>query len=200
MQPGRTQAHGNQRGARFPDCERGLGATAGIEALCEAFRSVERQHHDDLLALDAVSVYFKELYWRLDTRLDREDLLGMLKGAAVDSLPLETLAAKFRVIESAMRPVIVSFDPDTGGLDSFVEGVLRDLEFAPGAARKLQPFIVQLPQKAYDALWRAKAIEPVAPDRYGDQFVQLVNRDLYYVRFGLRWENPTFHHAESLMG
>lgn len=170
-----------------------------LKLFAEAFRSVERQHRDDLLALDAVSAYFKELYWRLDTRLDREDLLGMLKGAAADSLPLETLAAKFRVIESTMRPVIVSFDPDTGGLDPFVEGVLRDLEFAPAAARKLQPFIVQLPQKAYDALWRAKAIAPVAPDRYGDQFVQLVNRDLYDVQFGLRWDNPLFICAENLV-
>lgn len=170
-----------------------------LKLFAEAFRSVERQHRDDLLALDAVSAYFKELYWRLDTRLDREDLLGMLKGAAADSLPLETLAAKFRVIESAMRPVIVSFDPDTGGLDPFVEGVLRDLEFAPGAARKLQPFIVQVPQQAYDALWRAKAIGPVAPDRYGDQFVRLVNLDLYDVQFGLRWDNPLFMRAENLV-
>ncbi len=171
-----------------------------LKLFAEAFRAVERQHRDDLLALDAVRAYFQELYWRKgDNQLDRHDLLGQLKGAKADSLPLETLAAKFRMIETVMRPVIVSFDPETGSSDTFVDGVLRDLEFAPSAARKLQPFIVQVPQPAYDALWCTKAIENVAEDRFGDQFVRLVNRDLYDARFGLRWDNPTFRRAESLM-
>ena len=169
-----------------------------LKLFAEAFRTVERQHRDDLLALDAVRAYFQELYWRKgDSQLDSHDLLGLLKGAKPDSLPLETLAAKFRMIETTMRPIIVSFDPATGGSDPFVDGVLRDLEFASGAARKLQPFIVQVPQAAYEALWRAGAIEPVAQERFGDQFVRLTNMRLYDRRFGLHWDQPQFLSGEA---
>ena len=171
-----------------------------LKLFAEAFRAVERQHRDDLLALDAVQAYFKELYWRKgDEQLDKHCLLSLLKASNPESLPLETLAAKFQMIESAMRPIIVPFIAGTDRLDPFVEGVLRDLDYAPGAARKLQPYLVQVPKYAYDALSKARAIEAVAPDRYGDQFVKLVSSDLYDERFGLRWENPIFHRAESLM-
>lgn len=172
-----------------------------LKLFAEAFRTVERQHRDDLLALDTVQAYFKELYWRKgDEQLDKHRLLGLLKASNHESLPLETLAAKFQMIESAMRPIIIPFIAGTDRLDPFVEDVLRDLEYAPASARKLQPYLVQVPKYAYDALWKARAIEAVAPDRYGDQFVKLVSPDVYDERFGLHWENPIFHRAESLMG
>lgn len=172
-----------------------------LKLFAEAFRSVERQHREDLLALEAVQAYFKELYWRKgDEQLDKHSLLGLLKASNHESLPLETLAAKFQMIESAMRPIIIPFIAGTDRLDPFVEDVLRDLEYAPASARKLQPYLVQVPKYAYDALWKARAIEAVAPDRYGDQFVKLVSPDVYDERFGLHWENPIFHRAESLMG
>jgi len=172
-----------------------------LKLFAEAFRTVERQHREDLLALEAVQAYFKELYWRKgDEQLDKHSLLGLLKASNHESLPLETLAAKFQMIESAMRPIIIPFIAGTDRLDPFVEDVLRDLEYAPASARKLQPYLVQVPKYAYDALWKARAIEAVAPDRYGDQFVKLVSPDVYDERFGLHWENPIFHRAESLMG
>ena len=52
--------------------------------------------------------------------------------------------------------------------------------------------MVQLPGRAYDALWKARAIEPVAEERYGEQFMQLVNTRLYDERLGLHWDNPQF--------
>lgn len=169
-----------------------------LKLFAEAFRAVARAHGGDLLALDAIHAYFKELYWRLDQRLDKNDLLGLLKGKRADSLPFEDLAAKFKVIESTMRPIIVSFDLDTGGEDAFVEQVLRNLAFAPGAARQLQSFLVQVPIYVYEKLKQAGAIAPVAEDRYGEQFVKLTNRRLYDKEFGLHWEQPQFH-AEDLV-
>jgi len=57
----------------------------------------------------------------------------------------------------------------------------------------------ELPEQAYDALSQAHAIQSVRPDRYGDQFVQLVNTRLYDERFGLHWDNPQFIQAERLV-
>lgn len=171
-----------------------------LKLFAEAFRTIERAHREDLLALEAVTAYFQEMYWRRDGRLG-EELIDLFRGAGIDSLPFETLAARFKVIRTTMRPVIVPYDPARPGLqDPFVIDVLRDLEYAPAAAQKLQPFLVQVPEQAYKALWQAHAIQPVAPERYGEQFVRLVNPRLYDARFGLHWDNPQFLSAESLVG
>ncbi len=171
-----------------------------LEQQSSVFRAIEPAHREDLLSLAAVEAYFRELYARLgDGRLDREDLLGLLKGAGPNSLPLETLAAKFRIIQTHMRPIIIPFDHATNQRIPEVDQALRDLQYAPGAARVLQPYLVQVPQQAYDALWQAHAIEPVAPERYADQFVVLNNQRLYDGRFGLHWEDPQFLSAESLV-
>ncbi|MEO9214679.1 MAG: CRISPR-associated endonuclease Cas3'' [Rhodanobacter sp.] len=167
-----------------------------LKQFAQAFRTVEPRHREDLLAPEAIRAYFHELYWQKGAReLDAHDLLGMLKGCREDSLPFETLAEKFRLIETTMRPVIVPWD-DTA------RKALTKLEFAESCgaiARDLQPYIVQLPHQVYDALWKARAIQPIAPDRYGEQFVQLVNPRLYDKRFGLHWDNPQLLEIGSLV-
>jgi CRISPR-associated endonuclease/helicase Cas3 len=168
-----------------------------LKQFAQVFRSVERRHQgEDLLGLDAVHAYFRELYWQKGTlELDAHDLMGMLKRSRQDSLPFETLAEKFKVIEAVMRPVIVPYDREA-------RDALTALEFADscgGIARRLQPYLVQVPHLAYEALDGACAIRPVAEHRYGRQFMQLVNPELYSPQFGLHWDNPAFLHAESLV-
>lgn len=167
-----------------------------LKQFAQAFRTVEPRYCEDLLAPEAIHAYFHELYWQKGAKeLDAHDLLGMLKGCREDSLPFETLAEKFRLIETTMRPVIVPWDDNA-------QKALTALEFAESCgaiARDLQPYIVQLPSQAYDALWKAHAIQPVAPDRYGEQFVQLVNPRLYDEQFGLHWHDPQFLEAGSLV-
>ncbi len=171
-----------------------------VKQFADVFRNIEAKHRDDLLALDAIEAYFQELYWRLgEQKLDDGDLLGLLKNAGVDNLPLETLAARFRIIQTTMRPIIVPFDPGSDRRIAEVDEALEKLPFAPGVARKLQPYLVQVPENAYKALWQAHAIEPVAPERYGEQFVQLMNPRLYDARFGLHWDNPQFLDTETLI-
>ena len=167
-----------------------------LKQFAQAFRTVEPRYREDLLAPEAVRAYFHELYWQKGAKeLDAHDLIALLKSCRQDNLPFETLAEKFKLIETTMQPVIVPWD------DTACEA-LRSLEFAESCgaiARRLQPYIVQLPRPAYDALWKAHAIQSVAPDRYGEQFVQLVNSRLYDERFGLHWDNPQFIQAEALV-
>lgn len=167
-----------------------------LAEFAQAFREIQRKHGDDLLALDAVRDYFQRLYWQKGPlELDAHALMSMLKDCRPDSLPFETLAARFRIIDSPMKPVIVPYD-DTA-LDA-----LRELQFAENcgaAARRLQPYLVQLPRTGYDALYQAHAIQAVAPERYGEQFMRLVHTDLYDSRFGLHWDEPAFIQAERLV-
>jgi CRISPR-associated endonuclease/helicase Cas3 len=175
-----------------------------LKLFAEVFRAIERDHRDDLLAMDAVAAYFRELYFRLgDGRLDREDLLGLLRNADIDGLPLDTLARRFKMIRTTMRPVIVPFAPGSHDEVPEVAAILRQLEHAEqagaaGASRRLQPWLVQVPEQAYRALWQAHAIAPIAPEKYGEQFTRLVNPRLYDARFGLHWDQPQFLEAEGL--
>lgn len=166
-----------------------------LTQFAQVFRETYRQHVDDPLSLAAIHHYFRQLYWQKgDDELDAHALMSLLRGSRLDSLPFETLATKYRLIESVQLPVIVPFD-------DIARAALKDMEFASGSAsfaRRLQPYLVQLPRQGFDALRCAGAIQPVAPQRYGEQFMQLVNEDLYDQSFGLHWDEPSFIKAESL--
>lgn len=196
---GRCNREGRRSAA---DSEVLVFATAGedwapppeLKQFAQVFRETQRQHADDPLTLAAIHHYFRQLYWQKgDLELDAHNLLGLLRGSSLDSLPFETLADKYRVIESAQMPVIIPYD-------SAARKALTALEHAEGSvgiARQLQPYLVQLPRQGYEALRHAGAIQPVAPQRYGEQFMQLANIDIYDLRFGLRCDDPSFIKAES---
>lgn len=167
-----------------------------LKQFAQAARSVLRQKPDDPLAMDAINSYFRELYWQKGPQeLDAHNLLGLIEAGKIDGLPFELLGSKFRMIESAQLPVIVPYDDQAAA-------ALRELEFAVGCggiARRLQPYVVQLPRNAYDTLRSSGVIHPVAAQRFGEQFMQLVNIELYHKKFGLRWDNPEIISADRLM-
>lgn len=162
-----------------------------LRQFAQASQEVMRQpqFRDDPLSPSAIEAYFRLLYWQKgDKELDAANLLGLCAESRIDSLPLETLAAKFRMIDTVQMPVIVPFDDDARrDLER-----LRFAEKSGGLARKLQPYLVQLPRNGFDALRKAGAIQPVAPEKWGEQFMELVNMDIYSREFGIWWEEPTF--------
>lgn len=166
-----------------------------LKQFAQAAREVMRQYPDDCLSLAAIEHYFQLLYWQKGSEaLDAHNLLGLVEKGRLDGLPFETLAKKFRMIDSVQFPVIIARDDEA-------QAALRDLEFADGCggiARRLQPYLVQVPRKAYEALLQVDAIQPVMPERYGEQFMVLANPDLYHDRFGLHWDNPAFISSERL--
>lgn len=167
-----------------------------LRQFAQATREVLRQpqYRDDPLAPPSIEAYFRQLYWQKgDEELDAHGLLALCARSRIDSLPLETLAAKFRMIDSVQMPVIVPFDDEARG---HIEG-LRYAEKSGGLARKLQPYLVQLPRQGFEALRKVGAIQPIAPEKWGEQFMELVNRDLYSAEFGVWWEEPTFMSAAN---
>jgi hypothetical protein len=122
------------------------------------------------------------------------DLLGLLKSSRVESLPFETLASKFRVIENVQFPVLVPYDDEAR--DALASP--QHAESCVAIARRLQPYLVPLPRQGYEALREVGAIRPRSPERYGEQFLELINPDLYDDRFGVHWNNPSYIRTESL--
>ncbi len=167
----------------------------------DIMRSVARQH-EDLQSLDAVDAYFRELYWtKRDEALDAKRILrAHNERARTLDFPFETVAREFRLIETPLVPVIV---PYTNGTPDEGPGALVDaLRYAerPGRiARRLQPYLVQVPRQAREALIAAGAAEVLQEERFERQFVWVVNGDLYDDEIGLRWDDPTFRTAEGLI-
>src|SRR3546814_14122844 len=94
---------------------------------------------------------------------------------------METLARDFRMITTVQQPLVIGWDKEARkAIDS-----LRYAEKAGGLARKLQPYLVQVPQRAYAALRKAGAIQAIAPERWEEQFMELVNMNIYDKAFGL---------------
>lgn len=165
-----------------------------LQQFAQAAREVLRNTSGDPLAPEAITRYFQQLYWQKGEReLDKADLLAQIESQRLEGIPFEMLADKFRMIDSVQCPVIIPFD-------EIAEAALNALEFADGCgelARQLQPYIVQLPRQGYEALLKVGAIQPVAPERYGEQFMVLDNLDIYHNQCGLSWDNPTFKCNES---
>lgn len=167
-----------------------------LKQFAQATHEVLRQHSHDPLSLEAIDAYFTLLYWQQGAdQLDKHQLLSLIEKSGLGGLPFETLEKKFRLIDNNQRSVIIPFDSDA-------RKAIKELAFATGAggiARKLQLYTVQVPHNGFKALEKAGAIAAIEQDKFGDQFIQLINEDLYHDALGLNWSDPTFMRAESLI-
>lgn len=185
-----------------PEESEGHGPPPEVGQFADAARTVMRGHEDPS-APEAIRAYFRELYWtRGDDGLDAKGIMRLLneRGATLD-IPFETVARHFRLIETAMVPIIV-LNPLGGAQAAKVLDLVGELERVerPGRiARKLQPYAVQIPPFARDKLLAAGAARIVAEERFERQFVVLANADLYAPDVGLSWDDPTFRRSEGLV-
>lgn len=158
--------------------------------------AVLRQHANDPLHPSAIQQYFEELYWSKGTdALDRHDLLGLLRGARLDSLPFEDIARLYRLIDTTQASVIVPYDQEA-------RTAIDRLEFADGVrdlARQLQTCVVQVPRSAFDTLRSSSAVRPAGVRKWGNQFMVLINDRLYDSRYGLHWEEPSLLDSSQLV-
>lgn len=151
---------------------------------------------DDLLSTQAVAAYFVELYQLKGSELDNKKILQMHRNAGQSlDFPFQTIADKFRMIESHMQPLIIPFDNEAESLISS----LHHADHIGGLLRKLQPYTVQIPKKALAALYKAGRIEPINEKNFGKQFYTLIGLDLYDEVAGLSWEDTAFLKGESLV-
>ena len=173
-----------------------------VGQFADAARSIMR-NHDDPTDLEAIKAYFKQVYWtKGEDALDDERILRSLDDRKRDfDFPFDSIAKKFRLIETPMVPIIVPYRGENGD-DATVERLLDKLDRGarPGCiARRLQPYVVQIPPLVLDSLRSAGAVETIAEEKFERQFVKLSNQDLYRDKVGLSWEDPTFRKAEGLV-
>lgn len=173
-----------------------------IEKFAAAARSIIRKH-DDPMALEAIRNYFRELYWlEGNEALDTKNILRRLneQSASLD-FPFENIADDFRFIETAMVPVVIpwkGYRCNDHTAEHLIES-LRWTERPGGIARRLQPFLVQIPRKARAELLATGSAEAIRESEFGMQFIALSNQDIYTNEIGLSWDDPTFRRSEGLV-
>ena len=167
-----------------------------LAAQAAVMRLTADSFSDDLLSTQAVAAYFTELYQLKGSELDNKKILKMHNdtGQSLD-FPFQTIADKFRMIESHMQPLIIPFDGEAENLISS----LHHADHIGGLLRKLQPYTVQIPQNALAALYKAGRIELINEKNFGKQFYTLIGLDLYDEVAGLSWEDTEFLKGESLV-
>ena len=143
-------------------------------------------HHVDLLGLEAIERYFREVYWRKNAALDRD---GVLEAFRVDgnglSLGYRSVGERFRLVEDTMRPVIV---PSERRVPQILAALASEAIRPGTAARELQGWVVQVPQRAFADLHAAGRLRFVREDAFGTQFAELTALGLYEREVGLMWE------------
>ncbi len=163
-----------------------------LQNLSAAMRSVVRRYSNDLLSPEALQDYFMQIYENKGKELDKKGILDEIKNAGTD-FPFQSTAEKFRMIESHLTPIIIPFDQEAKKLIT----QLHHAEHVGGILRKLQPYTVQIPENALNALFQHGRIEPINEQRFGRQFYSLIGLDLYDKMAGLSWENPAFIQNEN---
>ncbi|MBV5263912.1 CRISPR-associated endonuclease Cas3'' [Pinisolibacter aquiterrae] len=143
--------------------------------------------HDDLTAPAAIADYFGEVYWRKGADLDRDHVLEAfrLSGREPDFC-YRTVGERFRLVESEMSPVIV---PTDEAARAVIRALAAENPIPPGVgARRLQPWLVQVPRKAFGELVALGHVRFVREDRWEQQFAELITSRLYDPDCGLLWE------------
>ena len=166
---------------------------ASLKPLIAAMRSTASRH-EDLLHPDAIRDWFNQVYWRDGPeRLGQKMVDRFVSTRYETNFPYRSTAEAYKMVESAMVPVIIARD------EAAISAVARlaIAEVPSGLiARQLQPFTVQVPQKAREVMRKNGKGSFVAPDLRGDQFFVLSAQELYHVDSGLRWEDAEYLGAD----
>lgn len=167
---------------------------AEIRSLAQDMSRVAGQHAD-LLAPAAIRDWFEHVYWKAGpARLGQPLVDQMVCGASGTDFPFRSMADTFRMIDTAMVPVIIPGDVaaqahlDRLGIEAVPSGKL---------ARALQVYTVQVPATARALLIKAGHASFHYPELRGDQFCVLDNMALYHADSGLWWEHAEYLGAEQ---
>ena len=176
-----------------------------LDAANTAFRRVAERGIDPL-GPEAIEVYFRELFWtpsgasaRGADKLDRKAIMQTL-AEKPEAPPLATIAGLYRLIESDMEPIIIPYDDEARAAIAALAGSSLPSEAIRDAARRLQPYLVNVPSRIAAAL--APRLEPINPHRFDRQFLRLSDEGyqaLYSETAGLDWSDPTAHDVERLL-
>lgn len=162
---------------------------AALKPLIAAMRSTAGRF-EDLLSPEAIRDWFEQVYWtRGPDRMGQGMVDAFVFASGGTDFPYRTTAGAYRMIDSIMVPVIVAID---GEAVAEVDRLGSENLHSGPLARALQPYTVQVPERARILLVQNGHARFHAPHLRGDQFCVLETRSLYHDDSGLRWEDAEY--------
>ena len=171
-------------------------APADLAQLAAPMRSILRLHDGDVLAPAALKSYFQQVYYAKGADLDHHRILTKIRVAEECEFPFQDIARDFRMIDSNMLPLIVPFDDEARESLKLLRCLPENMSVST-LSKRLQRYIVQVPERAFVQLLKVGAIEVIAPEKFGNQFYELVTPSLYSATAGLDFSDPIAVSAES---
>lgn len=118
------------------------------------------RNFDDVMSLEAIETYFRELYSIQENALDLYEINKRIEyGKSNLDFPFKDIADDFKLISNNTKPIIIQFDEDSKKL---IES-LRYAENYNGILRKLQSYTVNVYDKEYNALFGSNKLEMIKP-------------------------------------
>jgi len=145
-----------------------------LRQAAEVGRTLLTQHAGDSLHPEHFREFFGRLYWLRGDRLDREQIVRLLKKDAEIRIQFRTAAEKFRLIDSgAQLPVIVNWRDGCKWIQCLKQG-------PPDRwlLRRLQRYVVNIPKNIHESLLREHAIVEVHPGIFVQEQAGLYRDDL----------------------
>lgn len=174
-------------------------APTELEQLAAPMRSILRNHSGDVLAPDALKSYFQQVYYAKGADLDHHKILTKIRVEEGFDFPFQNIARDFRMIDSHMLPIIVPFDEVANEHLRLLRHLPENMSVAT-PSKKLQRYVVQVPEKAFVQLLKVGAVEAIAPEKFGAQFYALTATEAWYSdQAGLSWNDPEFVEASTLV-
>jgi CRISPR-associated endonuclease/helicase Cas3 len=155
----------------------------------QAARPSLAKHHDPL-GLDAITDFYRELYWTkgpeaLDTA-KVGDYRGIMPAIAEQAtsfaFPFASIARGFRLIDDIMDPVVVPWD---GEAEKLLDRIAAQDRPRRNDLRQLQQYVVPIPKRTRET-WLAIGILKPIHSQLGDAVLRLDNLDKYDAETGLR--------------
>jgi CRISPR-associated endonuclease/helicase Cas3 len=167
-----------------------------LAQLAAPMRSILRNHEGDVLAPEALKSYFQQVYYAKGTDLDHHKILTKICDTGDCDFPFQDIARDFCMIDSNMLPIIVAFDDVAEDNLELLRHLPENMSVGK-IAQKLQRYVVQVPERAFVQLLKLGAVAVVAPEKFGNQFYELVAQSLYSPIAGLNFSDPVAMSAES---
>lgn len=169
-----------------------------LAQLAAPMRAILRNHAGDVLAPAALKSYFQQVYNDRGPELDSQGILKMHRETKHFDYPFQNIAKAFRMIDSHMLPIIVPFDDTARDNLNRLRNLPENMSVAT-PSKKLQRYVVQVPEKSFAQLLKLGAIAAIAAEKFGGQFYELIAESLYSDSAGLNFSDPTALTAEALV-
>ena len=166
------------------------GAPSIFRQQAQTALTVIRHHGDDVLSLEGIREYFRELYWTKGAeRLDLHGILNLMTpGCEKVNFPFREIGEKFRLIAEDTIPVLIPLGKEGSG----IAGTIRAGIQSRAVFRKAQRYVVSVYRPVFSKLWAVGAVEMVH-----ESMAILNNMSLYSDHVGLMLDNPQYRDPVS---